>query len=390
MFVLHMDTASEHTPSTARARSRRWAQGGSAQAFGAALLAAPLAWAAATWNTAETPRGTPVAMARSGAAPLPTRLSETGLYVAGSTTVIAPENAAFVPQYPLWSDGASKRRWIALPPGTQIDASSRDAWVFPIGTRFWKEFSFGERTETRYIERLADGSYRYATYVWDAQLGDALLAPEAGIRGARELASGVQHDIPSGSDCRSCHEGRRSPVLGFNALQLSPDRDPLAPHREELPPGALDLPELVRRELIVNLPAELLEHPPRIDAPSATARAAAGYLFGNCANCHNAEGPLAVVGLDFDQAVGAEGGHTRLATSVALRRSRFRLPGETASFRAVPAQPEHSSLWFRMQARDPQNQMPPLGTKQVDAAGLQLIAQWISHDLPAPPPSTQR
>ncbi len=89
-------------------------------------------------------------------APLPGRLSQTGLYRAGSSTEIAPDHLPYAPQYPLWSDGASKRRWIWLPPGTQIDASDPDRWQFPIGTRFWKEFSFGERTETRYLERLSD------------------------------------------------------------------------------------------------------------------------------------------------------------------------------------------------------------------------------------------
>ena len=49
-------------------------------------------------------------------APLPQRLSDTGLYVADSLRVRA-DNIAFAPQYPLWSDGTSKRRWIYLPPG---------------------------------------------------------------------------------------------------------------------------------------------------------------------------------------------------------------------------------------------------------------------------------
>ncbi|HKO94641.1 MAG TPA: hypothetical protein VJU61_25980 [Polyangiaceae bacterium] len=394
MFVGHMHSAADPLPSSLRPRAQRALGRGTAPAFASVLLAAALAWAALVWNTAATPSAAPRAASAlpeaaggPGTLPplpaLPPRLSGTGLYVTGSTTVVAPENLGFVPQYPLWSDGATKRRWIALPPGTRIDATHPDAWVFPIGTRFWKEFSFGERTETRYLERLPDGSYRYATYIWDAALGDAWLAPETGVRAAREIAPGVQHDIPSAADCRSCHEGRRSPVLGFNALQLSPDRDPLAPHREAVPPGSLDLPELVRRELLVNLPPALLERAPRIDAPSASARAAAGYLFGNCSSCHNAEGPLAVVGLDFDQTVGVPDGHAQLAAGV-TRRSRFRIPGETASFRALPAHPQRSALWFRMHARDATSQMPPLGTKLVDSEGLRLIEQWISNDLNSP------
>src|SRR5688500_6556239 len=61
--------------------------------------------------------------------PLPAKLSRTGLYLPG-TTVVDPRNRLFVPQYPLWSDGASKRRWIRLPEGGAIDASDPDYWRF--------------------------------------------------------------------------------------------------------------------------------------------------------------------------------------------------------------------------------------------------------------------
>ncbi|HVL55013.1 MAG TPA: hypothetical protein VM491_00795, partial [Burkholderiaceae bacterium] len=99
-------------------------------------------------------------------APLPQRLSETGLYEAGSTTHVRAGNLPFVPQYPLWSDGTSKRRWIHVPAGASIDASNPDAWEFPAGTRLWKEFALERPIETRMLERLADGSWRFAAYVW--------------------------------------------------------------------------------------------------------------------------------------------------------------------------------------------------------------------------------
>src|SRR5262245_16534783 len=53
---------------------------------------------------------------------LPPRLSDTGLFVAGSTTRVRSGVLPFAPRHALWSDGADKRRWIALPPGTAIDA----------------------------------------------------------------------------------------------------------------------------------------------------------------------------------------------------------------------------------------------------------------------------
>ncbi|HET7544961.1 MAG TPA: hypothetical protein VFK05_34080, partial [Polyangiaceae bacterium] len=332
----------------------------SAACLGALVAVACLGMAQAHHRSVGTAAPNPPAPRQSVDRPRPSRLSETGRYVAGSPTRIAPETLPYTPQYPLWSDGASKRRWISLPKGTRIDASNPDDWQFPIGTRLWKEFSFGERTETRYLERVRDGSFRYATYVWDAALADARLAPGAGLTGAREIQPGTSHDVPSEGDCRACHEGRRSPVLGFGALQLSPDRDPLAPHREPQPQAGLDLAQLVARDLISGLPGELLARPPRIAAPTANARASAGYLFGNCAHCHNGSGPLAALGLDFDQFVGDAHGYERLRKSVVGRASRYRIPGQSQSVRVRPHEPRESALWFRMQSRFAAAQMPPL------------------------------
>ena len=316
----------------------------------------------------------------SAESPLPPTLQETGLFKAGSSEV-DPRNLAFSPQYPLWSDGASKRRWIRLPAGKTIDASDADAWQFPAGTRLWKEFSFGRRVETRYMERLADGSWRYATYVWSDDGREARLAPELGAPSSAPITNAAaQHDVPGRADCRACHEGRRSPVLGFTALQLSPDRDQAALHGEALPRGAFDLRALAASGLLRGLPARVLREPPRIAGVSPTARAALGYLYGNCSSCHNADGPLASLGLDFDQRL-FEPGDARVRRTAQGAPSRFTLPGESQSLRIAPHQPETSALVFRMSSRFAANQMPPLGTKLVDADAVELVSNWITREL---------
>jgi mono/diheme cytochrome c family protein len=330
------------------------------------------------------------AVAPAGAAAqaprLPELLSETGLYVAGSTTEVDPRNLFYVPQYPLWSDGASKRRWVRLPEGAAIDARDADAWRFPAGTRFWKEFSFGRRVETRYIERLADGSFRYATYVWSDDGRDARLSRSASAA-VVATQDGGSHEVPSESDCRACHEGRRSPILGFGALQLSPERDPNAPHREAVPRGSVDLAALTARGLLSGLPEQLLRVPPRIAAASPRGRAALGYLFGNCSGCHNAEGPLASLGLDFDQRVGVPEAPRALRSAVG-RPSGFAIPGASHTLRIAPGRPDASALAFRMASRFPATQMPPLGTREVDDEALALVRGWITNDLAEVPNTT--
>ena len=306
------------------------------------------------------------------------RLSGTGLFTDRTAQRVRLEHLPFSPQYPLWTDGASKRRWIHLPSGTAIDASRPDAWDFPRGTRLWKEFSFdGRRIETRAIERRPDGTWRYATYVWNREGTDAELVPARGMPEGVEVRPGLRHVIPGESDCRACHEGQPTPVLGFGALQLSPDRDPQAPHAEPMPAGGADLLTLVERGLVRGLPRQLLEQPPRILAGSPTARAALGYLHANCGTCHNGQGPLAPVGLLLAQEMGRA--PSGLLASI-TRAGDFRMPGvpaTAATFRVVPGRPEHSTVVFRMRSRDPLTQMPPLGTSVVDERGLALVERWI-------------
>lgn len=332
--------------------------------------------------------GLVVANAAAMAAPLPERLSDTGLFVAGSTTVVRPGILSFTPQYPLWSDGAVKRRWLYLPPGSAIDAAEPNAWDFPVGTRLWKEFSVGRRVETRYIERRDDGSWRYATYVWTEDGRDALLAPADGVAALAlpESPTG-RYSIPSQLDCRACHEGAPVPVLGVSALQLSPDRDPLAPHAEHPRPDDADLRSLVERGWLRNLPQPLIDRAPRIAAASPTERAALGYLHGNCGHCHAdpaATTAAVPVGIVLAQDVLSPAAAAKVMRSLIGAPSRFMPSGRTTAVPVIAlGDSSDSVLLLRMRSRNPRVQMPPLGTAIADSAGLALIERWIDHDLPS-------
>ena len=319
---------------------------------------------------------------QSPAAWPPERLRDTGLYSDWDTRTVGSDNLPFSPQYPLWTDGARKLRWVNLPEGTWIDASDPDAWVFPVGTRLWKEFSFARRAETRLIEHTALG-WQYATYVWNEDETDAVLVPERGISRSVEIRPGVRHAIPSRTDCRACHEGSPTRVLGFSALQLSSDRDPNAPNAEPLPPGAVDLRSLVERRLVRGLPQRFLERPPRIEASSPVARAALGYLHGNCSSCHTAAGELSNLEFSLQYPVNKAPDQDPPALLTAFERpSKFR-PSTWigAAERLCAGGPDVSVLVVRMSSRHPLVQMPPLGTRLVDEEAVRLIRRWVAEDL---------
>ena len=317
----------------------------------------------------------------AGAAPVaPALLSETGLYLGEGTAEIDPRNRPFSPQYPLWSDGAAKKRWIRLPDGAAIDATDLTRWEFPIGTRFWKEFSFnGRKVETRMLWRATTGTWVFASYVWNDDQTEAVLAPEAGIVEAAEITPGKRHTIPAVSDCRSCHDSARTEILGFDLLNLSDDRDPNAPHAETLTKEMVTLRTLTDENRIYPKRPELVATPPRIAANSPNERAALGYLSTNCGSCHNKHSSIASLGLILKHSPEnrAPGTAEAIATTVGIR-GHWIVPEAQEQSRVInPGHPESSAIIRRAKSRRPSSQMPPLGTVIVDREAVDLLSRWV-------------
>lgn len=291
-------------------------------------------------------------------AALPARLSQTGLFDPEHAGSVSAGLIEYEPEFPLWSDGAEKRRWVALPDGARIDSADPDAWVFPVGTKLWKEFSRdGRRLETRLLYKHGPGERDWtgAAYVWSDDQKDAVLAPE-GLRDA----GGVGHEVPSAADCHGCHGGRQSYVLGFSALQLA---------SPELPYSVRDL---ARKGRLTQVP----ERAPAIPGGPLD-RAALGYLHANCGHCHNRERPPRGDGprcydpqrsIDFWLPSEGEARDVRESPAYTSTVPRFMTPGE----------PDESRLITLVSRRGMRLHMPPLATHQVDAEGVRLLREWIA------------
>jgi mono/diheme cytochrome c family protein len=237
--------------------------------------------------------------------------------------------------------------------------------------------------------RVSAGQWVFASYAWNAEQTEATLAPEAGIPNAAQVAPGKFHSIPSIADCQACHVSARVEVLGFDALQLSDDRDPLAPHAEPLTREMLTLRKLMDENLIIPKRPELAATPPRIDAATPQARAALGYLSSNCGSCHNRESSIASLGLDLKHIVHGSGVRDRrysaqcpaaLATT-AGKRGHWVVPEAQDESRIInPGKPESSALIRRVKSRRPISQMPPLGSVLVDRTAVDLLTSWVQSD----------
>jgi hypothetical protein len=292
-----------------------------------------------------------------------TLLSQTGLYSDVAARALGPGVRGFEPAFKLWSDGADKTRWIALPEGATIDTSDMSHWSFPVGTRVWKEFSLGGTPlETRLIERYGSGpsDYWMGAFVWEADGSDAVLS-EAGA----ENLLGTEHDAPARERCPACHNGEPGRVLGFSALQLTASA------------GAFDLAALAE-EGRLSQPPEDAGYGILGDADSV---AALGYLHANCGNCHNPRGaawPDTQMLLRLDIEASAVQSSPVLDSLIGQRLQYYRDQDGTITQRVVAGHPESSGLIARMQVRGPKEQMPPIATEQVDAAGVEIVSRWIA------------
>ncbi len=299
----------------------------------------------------------------------PPLLSQTGLYAGEGTMQIDPRNRPFSPQYPLWSDGAAKRRWIRLPEGAAIDAGDLSRWDFPIGTRFWKEFSFdGHKVETRFLWRVSKEQWVFASYAWNEAQTEASLAPETGIPNVAEVAPGKRHSIPSITECRSCHDSARTEILGFDALNLSDDRDPNAPHAETLTPEMITLRTLTEENLISPKRTALVSRPPRIKASSPQARAALGYLSTNCGSCHNRESSIASLGLILKHTV-PEAGEPEVGSRTVhgCARNHRRQTRTLGGARGAGRIAHHQSRSSRVERAHPPREVAPAGVTNAAA-----------------------
>lgn len=292
---------------------------------------------------------------------LPSRLSQTGLFADIQQDRLEPGVFPYAPEFLLWSDGAEKRRFIAIPEGERIDSRDAETWIFPEGTKLWKEFSQGDvHLETRLLQKTGpgDGDWAAAAYVWRADQSDAELAPY----GALDVL-GTNHDVPASGECFACHDGRSSRILGFSAVQLAP-RSYEAPVR---------LSDAASQAL-------LAEPLPTLDLPGTAAeRAALGYLHANCSHCHNQSeaarskgkcfNPNRSLSFDLDFTLHAQdlnavedSGAYRTAIGKVIKR------GDPDGSRVVALMGKRSGGL---------GQMPPLGTEHVDEKGLSIVREWI-------------
>jgi uncharacterized repeat protein (TIGR03806 family) len=272
----------------------------------------------------------------------------------------------FEPAAPFWSDNGVKERWLAIPNSTSIAVGGGGDFTFPNGTVLMKHFRLGGNlVETRLFMRHPDGDWASYTYEWNAQRTDATL-----VQGGKTVTIGAQSWIlPSENDCLTCHTAAAGFALGPEAAQLNHDFLYTATNRTANQLRTLDSITMFTTPLGDPALQPTMPNPSDVAAPLG--QRARAYLHTNCAGCHRPNGPTpSSMDLRYATLLSATNACDALPQSGDLglgAGARIIAPGSAANSVAVA----------RMNLRGA-NQMPPLASAIVDAAGVTLVQSWIA------------
>ena len=289
----------------------------------------------------------------------PAKLSLTGCFDKANPTLPAPGLIPYEVNSPLWSDGATKRRWMALPNDSKIDFGDDGHFNFPKGSVLVKEFALGTKViETRLFVRHDDGVWAGYTYAWNDDEKDADLVPN----GAVKIFGDQTWTYPSQGQCLQCHNSNAGFSLGLSIAQLNRKVG-----AEDSQVSQIDTFEKIGL-LSKALPADK-DQLPTPNASIEPALAARSYMDANCAFCHR---PGGTGGGNLDLRYSASLKDTHLCDvtpgsgDLGIRDARVVAPGA----------PERSILLARISRRGAQ-QMPPLASNQVDNNAKSWVENWI-------------
>ena len=323
----------------------------------------------------------------NGGAQPPATLSETGAFTHLSNLTAVTGLIPYEVNSPLWSDGARKRRWIAIPSDGSRDSTDEqitfnpDApWTFPEGTVAVKHFELPvdanqtntvRRLETRFLVAIGNGDFYGISYRWRADGSEADLLPAGAsdtisITNADGSISSQTWDYPNRQDCRSCHNLGAGVFLGVNTWQLNGD----IAYQNGLPLQN-QLTAWNEESLFTTNLAEASSYPAGValDDPTATLeQKTRSYLASNCSNCHN---PASGLNTGFDLRFS-----TSLANTNLIYGSLLYDLGITDAHVITPQNPETSILYRRMNTVDI-HKMPPIGRNLIHTEAVTTLNQWI-------------
>ena len=322
--------------------------------------------------------------------PFPKKLSDSGLFARVKGHTVQPALIPYSVNSQLWSDGAHKERFIALPGETQITFAEGGGWKFPEETVLVKSFALDleagnsksrKWVETRFLlfeqNEWVGYSYRWNESQTDAELVEAKGADrDYKIKDVRAPGGSRKQTwhYPSRAECMTCHSRAAQFVLGVNTLQMNREHDYGGGKANQLRTlahiGVFDLkPDKAGVVKLPKPPEKMASLPNPYDESADLELRARSYLHANCAQCHvEAGGGNSAITLNW----GTAPEKMRLI-GVAPQHDKF---GLADALLVAPGAPERSVLMQRI-LRIGQGGMPPLAKSLVDEPAVKMLGEWI-------------
>lgn len=295
----------------------------------------------------------------------PDKLSKTGCTDPGDAKKPASGLVPYGVNSALWSDGALKDRYIALPDGKTITVKPDGDFDFPTGTVLVKHFSIANKlVETRLFIRHDDGGWGGYSYEWDDAQTDATL-----LKGGKTKAVGTQSwYFPGRSECMTCHTEAAGRSLGPELAQLNGDHVYPSTNRISNQLKTLDHIGFFAAPL-GKTPDQIPAYPDPTGTKGTPEERGRSYLHANCSNCHRDKGGG---GGDMVLTYGTPLKDTKTC-NVDPQRGDLGVAGAKL---LVPTDPAKSMISLRPHSVAA-NRMPPLASSLVDDKGVAAIDAFV-------------
>lgn len=335
---------------------------------------------------------------------IPKVISGTGFYADMKTKQPSANVTPFEVNAPLWTDGAVKSRFIAVPPGASVVYNdTADTYGYPDRAMIIKNFAVdtipGDANsrilvETRFsgIRKIAgkDKWYLWA-YRWRLDQSEADLVTDTGANalfrvydhGTGQAPRLKKWRYPDKTQCAACHRvasaGGRV-ALAFFTAQLNRT---LASGQNQLQHffdlGILAMP--------AGTPVPDFTKSPRWarwdDTTASLEVRSRSYIASNCSGCHGNRG--IITGATSPVTINYDFNDMAPHMDLVAKKLMGTFPVDSAGL-IVPGHPERSVLLFRQKSRNTKDQdfsanayaMPPLGSFEPDTNAIKVITAWIA------------
>lgn len=308
------------------------------------------------------------------------KLSDYKFFI-GDIKLQQPNNRVipYKPASSLFTDYASKKRFIWLPPGKKATyTADGEILDLPVGAVLIKNFYFenflpGGNThilETRIMIRQSTG-WIFAEYIWNDEQTEAYLDMAGSDRDISFMHNGelksTSYRFPATGECFVCHKLDNTAIpIGIKPQNLNFDYDYEDGMQNQLS-------KLISIGYLTNnLPGSINSTVDYSDETQDLDLRFRSYIDANCAHCHRKDShcDYRPMKLAFSETV------TSINLGLCVEPDEY--INSALTYIITPSNIDRSMMYYRLNSTETSVRMPLLGRTLIHQEGLDLMEEWIN------------